>query len=184
LHPFAALLAALGLAAGALSSVFAAPADDPIDSSGQHRSGPDTSEPEAKPKLDRSGRRRIGKASVYARTLGGHTMADGMPMQLNGNNAASKTLPLGTTAKVTNLQTGRSAVVTIRDRGPFVPGRILDLSPSTADAIGLDKTKGVAPVAVAPIAVPLPNGETKPGVAAIASSTKDKSERVARNRER
>jgi rare lipoprotein A len=73
---------------------------------------------------------------------------------------------MGTTAKVTNMETGRNAVVKIADRGPYVKGRILDVSPSTAKKIGLDAKDGVAKVSVEPIAVPLPNGSVKSGVAA------------------
>ena len=94
-------------------------------------------------------------------------MADGTTMQPQGDNAASKTLPLGTTAKVTNLETGRSAVVTIRDRGPYIQGRIVDLSPATAKEIGIEPKNGVAKVEVAPIAVPLPDGHIKLGAAAM-----------------
>jgi rare lipoprotein A len=90
-------------------------------------------------------------------------MADGTPMQPQGNNAASKTLPLGTTAMVTNLQTGRTAVVTIRDRGPYVKGRIVDLSPATARKIGLEPKQGLTKVEVAPLEVPLPGGRMKAG---------------------
>lgn len=86
-------------------------------------------------------------------------------MKPQGNNAASKTLPLGTTAKVTNVETGQSAVVTIQDRGPYVKGRIVDLSPATAQKIGIEREDGVATVEVAPIAVPLPDGSVKPGIA-------------------
>ncbi len=93
-------------------------------------------------------------------------MADGTIMRPQSDNAASKTLPLGTTAKVTNLETGRSAVVTIRDRGPYIRGRIVDLSPSTAKDIGIAQKNGVAPVEVAPIAVPVPDGGVKLGAAA------------------
>ena len=117
-------------------------------------------------KLDRSGRAKVGKASFYARKFSGRKMADGNPMDPHRDNAASKTLPLGTTAKVTNLATGQSAVVTIQDRGPYVPGRIVDLSPSTAHKVGITPQNGVATVEVAPIAVPLPDGSVKPGVAA------------------
>jgi rare lipoprotein A len=115
---------------------------------------------------DVSGHKRVGKASVYAKRFAGHKMADGARMQPQGDNAASKTLPIGTTAKVTNVETGASAVVTIEDRGPYVKGRIVDLSPSTAQKIGIDSKDGVAKVSVEPIAVPLPNGEVKAGVAA------------------
>ena len=120
----------------------------------------------ANPPLDLSGRIRLGKASFYAQKFSGRKMADGTPMQPQSNNAASKTLPLGTTAKVTNLETGRSAVVTIRDRGPYIRGRIMDLSPSTAREIGIDHKKGVAKVEVAPILVPLADGRIKLGAAA------------------
>jgi rare lipoprotein A len=82
-------------------------------------------------------------------------------MNPHGNNAASRTLPLGTVAKVTNLATGKSAIITIEDRGPYIKGRIVDLSPSTAYKIGITKRIGVAKVVVAPIAVPLPDGRVK-----------------------
>jgi rare lipoprotein A len=120
----------------------------------------------ANPPLDLSGSKRRGKASFYAQKFSGRKMADGTVMQPQSNNAASKTLPLGTTAKVTNLETGQSAVVTIRDRGPYIRGRIVDLSPSTAKEIGIEHKKGVAKVEVAPIAVPLADGRIKPGAAA------------------
>jgi rare lipoprotein A len=126
--------------------------------------------PEAKPTLDRSGRTRVGKASFYAKMFSGRTMADGTRMEPTGNNAASRTLPLGTTATVTNLETGKTAVVTIRDRGPYVAGRIVDLSPATAQAIGLDKRTGVTKVKVAPIAVPLADGEIKLGDGVLQAS--------------
>jgi rare lipoprotein A len=121
---------------------------------------------EANPPLDRSGHKRRGKASFYAGKFSGRKMADGTVMQPQSNNAASKTLPLGTTAKVTNLETGKSAVVTIRDRGPYIRGRIVDLSPSTAKQIGIEHKDGVAKVEVAPIVVPLPDGGIKLGAAA------------------
>jgi rare lipoprotein A len=120
----------------------------------------------AHPPLDRSGHTRLGKASFYAREFSGRKMADGTIMRPQSDNAASKTLPLGTTAKVTNLETGQSAVVTIRDRGPYIRGRIVDLSPSTAKQIGIDHKNGVAKVEVAPIAVPLADGGIRPGAAA------------------
>ncbi|HZY19111.1 MAG TPA: septal ring lytic transglycosylase RlpA family protein [Ramlibacter sp.] len=114
-------------------------------------------------RLDQSGRRQVGKASFYARRFAGRKMADGTVMDPRDDNAASKTLPLGTKARVTNLETGRSAIVTIQDRGPYVDGRIVDLSPATAERIGLTPDKGIATVEVAPIAVPLPDGSVKPG---------------------
>jgi rare lipoprotein A len=119
-----------------------------------------------KGKLDRSGRTQVGKASYYSHKFAGRKMADGTPMKPHGDNAASKTLPLGTTARVTNLETGKSATVTVRDRGPYVPGRIIDLSPSTAREIGISRQDGVAPVEVAPIEVPLADGSSRAGAGA------------------
>jgi rare lipoprotein A len=119
----------------------------------------------AHPVLDRSGHKRRGKASFYAGKFAGRKMADGTIMEPQGDNAASKTLPLGTTARVTNLENGRSVVVTIRDRGPYIQGRIVDLSPSTAKQIGIERKNGIAKVEVAPIVVPLPDGHVKLGAA-------------------
>jgi rare lipoprotein A len=82
-------------------------------------------------------------------------------MNPRGNNAASRTLPLGTVAKVTNVATGKSAIIKIEDRGPYIKGRIVDLSPSTAHKIGITRRLGVAKVVVAPIAVPLPDGRVR-----------------------
>jgi len=122
--------------------------------------GPAASQP-AKPHLDLSGRKRVGKASFYARKFTGRVMADGTRMDPSDDNAASKTLPLGTRARVTNLETGQSATVTIQDRGPYVKGRIVDVSPATARQIGLEKSEGVAKVEVKPIELPLPDGRVK-----------------------
>jgi rare lipoprotein A len=106
----------------------------------------------AKP-LDRSGKTRTGKASYYGPGLEGASMANGKPMNPDGKGAASKTLPLGTKARVTNLETGKSDTVVIEDRGPYVKGRIIDVSPQTAKKLDL-KEDGVAPVAVKPIELP------------------------------
>src|SRR4029453_2475181 len=117
--------------------------------------------PDARPDL--SGCERTGIASVYADKFTGREMADGPPMDPNANNPARNTLPLGTTAKVANLETGQSAEVTIQDRGPYVKGRIIDLSPATAREIGLHRQDGIATVVVAPMEVPLPAGGVKQG---------------------
>jgi rare lipoprotein A len=128
-----------------------------------------------KPNLDRSGKAKKGKASYYGKNFHGKKMADGTPMNPQSNVAASKTLPLGTKAKVTNLQNGKSEVVEIRDRGPYVEGRIVDLSPRTADKLGI-REQGVAPVEVKPIEVPQKDGSVKPGAAALETG-QDKSRR-------
>ncbi len=92
----------------------------------------------------------VGYASYYANKFSGRKMADGTPMRPESDNAASLTLPLGSKAMVTNLLNGRSALVTIRDRGPFIKGRIIDVSPSTAKLLGIFHI-GVAKVAVIPV---------------------------------
>lgn len=136
--------------------------------SGQHASAK-AKKPAAKAAgkmaLDHSGKARRGKASYYGGKFKGKKMADGSPMNPNANTAASKTLPLGTTARVTNLESGKSAVVKIRDRGPYVPDRIVDVTPKVAEKLEM-KEDGVAPVVVKPIAVPQPDGSVKPGVGA------------------
>ena len=82
-----------------------------------------------------------GIASTY---LDGMT-ASGEHMKATAMTAAHRTLPFGTLVRVTSQRNGRSIVVRINDRGPFVAGRIIDLSPAAADALGLD---GIAPVTV------------------------------------
>lgn len=136
--------------------------------SAQSRS-PQRISPKVKGPIDRTGKKRVGRASFYAHMFAGRKMADGKQMDPQHDNAASRTLPLGTTAKVTNLETGMSAFVTIQDRGPYVEGRIVDLSPATAQEIGISHRQGVARVEVSPLAVPLPNGGVKLGVAGQAT---------------
>lgn len=115
--------------------------------------------------IDHSGRAEQGHASWYGPGLGRRTMADGDRMNPRANVAASKTLPLGTTATVTNLRNGRTAMVKIEDRGPFVDGRVVDVSPKVASELGF-KQHGVVPVVVKPITVPQPNGAVTLGAGA------------------
>ena len=179
----AAVLCAMGGAFPAPSGAADLDAQASQNSASQNSQGSQAAAPAAgvpKANLDMSGRARLGKASFYAKNLGGKKMADGTPMQLKGNNAASKTLPLGTTAMVTNLETGRTAIVTIRDRGPYVKGRIVDLSPSTAKKIGLEPKEGVAKVEVAPLEVPLPGGSLKAG-GPYPDPKKDRRTSIAKN---
>jgi rare lipoprotein A len=82
-----------------------------------------------------------GVASVYS----GERTANGEYAHASGLTAAHRTLPFGTKVRVTNHQTGRSVVVRINDRGPFVSGRIIDLTPPGARALGMD---GLAHVSV------------------------------------
>ena len=149
-------LASLLGAAIACAGVAHATSPPDVDAPARDSVSPKREVPVARPVLDRSGKKRVGTASVYAHRFVGRKMADGTRMDPHDDNAASKTLPLGTEAKVTNLKTGKSATVTIQDRGPYVKGRIVDLSPATADKIGITPTEGVAKVEVAPLVVPAP----------------------------
>ena len=144
--PVLALL--LGLAGPAAAIAPASSSDEPAASA----SAPAHNK-QKQISLDRSGKLRKGKASYYGRRFYGKKMANGKPMDPQSNVAASKTLPLGTKAKVTNLKTGKSDIVDIEDRGPYINGRIIDLSPKTAETLELKK-EGVAPVEVEPLAVP------------------------------
>ena len=85
-----------------------------------------------------------GIASVYS--YKGSKTASGERAQPHGLTAAHRSLPFGTKVKVTNKRNGRSVVVRINDRGPFVRGRIIDLTPAGASALGFS---GLAPVHVA-----------------------------------
>ncbi len=98
--------------------------------------------------------KQLGKASIYATSLQGRHMTNGERFNVNSTAAASKTLPIGTKARVTNLETGKSAEVTIKDRGPVPRGRVVDLTPHTARQIGLTRKEGIAPVAVVPTSLP------------------------------
>jgi len=77
-----------------------------------------------------------GIASVYA--YSGELTANGETASPGSLTAAHRTLPFGTLVRVTNDLSGRSVVVRINDRGPFVAGRIIDLTPAGAQAIGSD----------------------------------------------
>jgi peptidoglycan lytic transglycosylase len=123
-------------------------------------------------RVDPSGRKQHGRASYYGRQFAHRKMADGRPMNPQSNVAASKSLPLGTTAKVTNLRNGRSATVNVQDRGPYARGRVMDVSPLVADQLDLKK-QGIAPVEVKPITVPQPNGTVKLGAGAAEATRKE-----------
>ena len=88
-----------------------------------------------------------GTASWYGPGFHGKKTASGEIYDQTKLTAAHKTLPLGTKARVTNLDNGSAVEVEINDRGPFVGGRILDLSRAAAGALGLVKS-GTAPVRV------------------------------------
>lgn len=86
-------------------------------------------------------------ASWYGERFRGRSTANGESYDPDGLTAAHKTLPFGTRLKVTYPVTGRSVVVRVNDRGPFIEGRSLDLSKGAAAAIGI-RDKGVDTVLV------------------------------------
>ena len=79
----------------------------------------------------------IGLASWYNAPYKGRRAADGHVFDGHAMTAANRTLPMGSLVVVTNLKTGQSGAMHITDRGPFIPGRILDLSEASAKAVGI-----------------------------------------------
>lgn len=88
--------------------------------------------------------RFVGMASVYAYT--GEKTAIGQRAHPHGLTAAHRTLAFGTQVRVTNRRNGKSVLVRINDRGPFIKGRVIDVSPRAAAILGFS---GVAPVTLA-----------------------------------
>ncbi len=82
-----------------------------------------------------SSRSESGVAAVYSTESGSGT-ASGQKLNPEALTAAHRTLPFGTKVHVTNKNNGRSVVVTINDRGPFVSGRVIDVTPAGARALG------------------------------------------------
>lgn len=95
----------------------------------------------------RAGFRQVGLASWYGPGFHGRLTASGERFDQNELTAAHRKLPLGTEVRVTNLENGRSIVVQINDRGPYVEGRVIDLSKAAARRLGMVED-GVAKVRV------------------------------------
>jgi rare lipoprotein A (peptidoglycan hydrolase) len=102
-------------------------------------------------------RTQIGIASWYGAHWHGKKTASGDHFNMYDHTAAHKSLPLGTIAKVTNLENGKETIVKINDRGPYKKGRIIDLSHAAAKSIGMLKD-GTAKVKVEVIAMPREKG--------------------------
>ncbi|TWB40422.1 septal ring lytic transglycosylase RlpA family protein [Nitrospirillum pindoramense] len=90
---------------------------------------------------------QVGKASWYGREHAGHRTASGEAYDPEGLTAAHRTLPLGTVIEVSAH--GQMVKVRVNDRGPYVQGRVLDLSAAAARVLGLDRT-GTAVVSIRP----------------------------------
>jgi peptidoglycan lytic transglycosylase len=106
--------------------------------------------PDAKPLLVET-----GLASWYGPPYHNRRSSNGEVYNMNAFTAAHRTLPLGSIVRVTNIKTGNSVIVRITDRGPFIDGRILDLSLAAAKKIDLWRA-GVAPVRMEVLKTPLP----------------------------
>ena len=105
------------------------------------------------------GRRQFGKAAWY--DFVGKKTASGEILDSITATAAHRSLPLASYAKVTDLDNHRSVIVRINDRGPYTPGRIIDLSPRAADVLDM-KRAGVATVVIEPLVY-----EAAPVIAAV-----------------
>jgi len=90
---------------------------------------------------------QTGKASFYADSFEGSRTANGDKYRANKFTAAHKTLPFGTVVKVTNLANKESVNVTINDRGPYVEGRVIDLSKAAAEKLNFFN-QGIADVTI------------------------------------
>jgi rare lipoprotein A len=113
--------------------------------------GPDNSEassataspvqtkPEASPKTGKTTPYQIGTASWYGEYFEGKPTASGEDYDMYDMTAAHPTLPLGSYVRVTNLRNGRAVVVKVNDRGPVVPGRIIDLSYGAAQVLQFEQ---------------------------------------------
>lgn len=93
---------------------------------------------------------QVGMASWYGDELAGNATASGEAFRPNKLTAAHPSLPLGTRARVKNLENGRTVVVRINDRGPFAKNRIIDLSEKAAQQLGMIDD-GVARVRIVPL---------------------------------
>ena len=96
---------------------------------------------------------QIGSASFYHPDFDGRETASGQAFSSRLMTAAHRTLEFGTRVRVTNLENLRSVIVTINDRGPYVKGRIIDLSRRAAAALGFVRD-GITRVRVEPLALP------------------------------
>lgn len=94
-----------------------------------------------------------GWASWYGRQFHGRTTANGEKFNMHGMTAAHKTLPLGCIIRVTNKSNGKSVVVKVNDRGPFVGDRVLDLSYGASKALGFTD-KGLTKVHIEVLELP------------------------------
>ena len=109
---------------------------------------PASAPPSSNPReITTRGAYQVGRASYYAHKFHGRQTANGEIFDMYGLSAAHRELPLGTVIRVTHLGNGRSLKLRVNDRGPFVPGRILDLSLGAAQKLDMVE-EGVAEVRI------------------------------------
>jgi rare lipoprotein A len=113
--------------------------------------------PVAQGPIDRTYYREEGVASWYGRAHHGRRTASGETYDMNDDTAAHKSLAFGTVVRVTNLDNGRTTKVRINDRGPYVRGRIIDLSSRAASELGM-KQNGTARVRIERLPADQPGG--------------------------
>lgn len=131
----------MGAAPGHLTLVpESTPAFLPVPAQEAKELQPSESKPSAKPY-------QVGKASWYGGLFQGEATASGETYDMNDFTAAHRELPLGTFVKVTNLANLKSVIVRVNDRGPFTPGRIIDLSYRAARSLQMHQ-KGLAKVRI------------------------------------
>jgi rare lipoprotein A len=99
------------------------------------------------------GATETGEASWYGAEHHGRSTASGEPFDMNALTAAHRTLPFGTRVVVTNLTNDRRVAVRINDRGPWIRGRVIDLSYAAARGLG-SVSAGVVPVRIRVLSVP------------------------------
>lgn len=117
-------LAALALPLALAGCLHARPA------AGGGAPGPDRGEPGG-------ARGEVGLASYYADRFHGRPTASGQPYDRGALTCAHPSAPFGARLRVTDLETGRSVLVTVNDRGPHLPGRVVDLSRAAAERLGM-----------------------------------------------
>jgi rare lipoprotein A len=131
-----------------------------------HRRGP-----KVPPPVPLKGHVQEGVSSWYGKEFDGRPTSSGEIFDMHALTAAHRTLPLGTTVRVTNLDNGKEAVLKVNDRGPFIAGRVLDCSYGAAKALGFvgaglarvrieviqpgrERPRGGPPPAEVPVTVP------------------------------
>jgi peptidoglycan lytic transglycosylase len=116
---------------------------------------------------------QFGVASWYGPGFQGLPTASGPPFDMDAMTCAHRELPLGTRVKVTDLVNSRSVVLQVNDRGPYVGGRVLDVSRAAAKFLGF-RASGLAPVRIEVVSYPRPFIAIHPDPTILASSRRPK----------